>query len=131
MILVDTSVWIDFFLGIESPEAVWLIDAIRSDEDLGICGPILMEIRQGITSQKDVAVIEDKLAPLLYLPTHRKTYLHAADIYRSARAKGKIVRKAMDCLIAACAVEHRAKLLHRDKDFAAIAEVSELEFVQP
>lgn len=129
MILVDMSVWIDFFRGVESREAARLANALEANEDIAICGPVLMEIRQGIASDKGVKDIERRLSPLIYLATVRKTYCHAADIYRAARAKGKTIRKPIDCLIAACAIEHRARLLQRDRDFATIAGISNLELV--
>jgi predicted nucleic acid-binding protein len=66
---------------------------------------------------------------LIYLATLRKTYCHAADIYRAARKKGKTIRKTIDCLIAACAIEHHVELLHCDRDFATIAGVTSLELV--
>ena len=102
MILVDTSVWIDFFRNVESWEAARLDTALATYDDLAICGPIIMEIRQGVASDKAAREIERLFSPLVYLPTPRKTYCRAADIYRSARRKGKTIRNAMDCLIAAC-----------------------------
>jgi predicted nucleic acid-binding protein len=129
MILVDTSVWIDFFRGVKSWETERLAGALEANEDIAICGPVLMEIRQGIASDKAVRDIERQLSPLIYLATLRKTYCHAADIYRAARAKGKTIRKTIDCLIAACAIEHRAKLLQHDRDFTTIAGISNLELV--
>jgi len=131
MILVDTSVWIDFFRNVESWEATRLGAALAAYEDLAICGPVIMEIRQGIASDKAAQKIQRVLSPLLYLPTLRGTYYRAADIYRTARSKGKTIRNAIDCLIAACAVENRVQLLQRDKDFLTIAGVSKLDVVGP
>jgi predicted nucleic acid-binding protein len=129
MILVDTSVWIDFFRGIDAREANWLAAALEADEDLAICGPVLMEIRQGIVLERDLKNVQRRLAPLVYLPTPRKTYCHAADIFRAARKRGKTIRKPIDCLIAACAVEARAGLLDRDRDFETIAGIVRLDRV--
>jgi predicted nucleic acid-binding protein len=131
MILVDTSVWIDFFRNTDSWEAARLAAAIEMQEDVGICGPILMEIRQGIASDRTVKQVEQLLSPLVYMPTLRRTYCRAADIYRAARARGKTIRNTIDCLIAACAAENQAPLLQRDKDFLIIAKVSTLELVLP
>ena len=130
MILVDTSVWIDFFRDVDSWQAARLETAIGND-DVAICGPILMEIRQGIASDKEVREVERLLSPLVYLPTLRKTYCRAADIYRAARAKGKTIRNTIDCVIAACAIENRARLRYRDKDFTTIARMSSLELISP
>jgi predicted nucleic acid-binding protein len=131
MILVDTSVWIEFFRNANSWEAARLENALTTDEDVAICGPILMELRQGIASAKAVREVERRLAPLVYLPTQRATYCHAADLYRKARAKGQTVRNSVDCLIAACALENRVRLLQRDRDFVTIAAISSLDLVLP
>jgi len=130
MILVDTSVWIDFFRNTCSWEAQRLADAIESDDSIAVCGPILMEIRQGIAADGEIRRVDRFLSPLVYLPTFRKTYGRAADIYRAARAKGKTIRNSIDCLIAACALEAHAQLLQRDKDFLVIAEVSKLKLLR-
>ena len=131
MILVDTSVWIDFFRDAPVWEVERLGAAIEGTEDLCICGPVLMEIRQGIVSDKVRKTMERVLLPLVYLPTSRNTYCRAADLFVAARRNGKAIRSSMDCLIAACAIENNAGLLHRDKDFLAIAEVSNLQLVPP
>jgi predicted nucleic acid-binding protein len=73
MILVDISAWIDFFRGVDSWETSRLAGALEANQDLAICGPVLMEIRQGIASDKAIKDIERRLSPLLYLATLRKT----------------------------------------------------------
>jgi predicted nucleic acid-binding protein len=131
MILVDTSVWIEFFRHTDAWEADRLAAALTSDEEIAICGPVCMEIRQGIADTARVDEIERLFSPLTYLPTLRNTYRRAADLYRAVRANGKMIRNSIDCLIAACAVEHRAQLLHRDRDFLTISEISRLELLRP
>lgn len=130
MILVDTSVWIDFFRGVNSAEALRLVEALTAHEDLCICGPIVTEILQGIPSDTEYRSTRHFLAPFLYLPALRSTYYLAAELYRAARAKGKTIRNAVDCIIAACAIENHAEVLQRDNDFVAIAAVSKLNLVQ-
>ena len=129
MVLVDTSVWIDFFRGLDSPEAEWLTTALARDESLCTCGPILAEILQGAASHAESRKLKRHFSPFVYLPTQRETYYLAADVYRAARAKGKIIRNTVDCLIAACAIENSVSLLQRDKDFTVIAGVSKLRIV--
>jgi predicted nucleic acid-binding protein len=131
MILVDTSVWIDFFRDSPVWEVERLAAAIEGTEDLCICGPVLMEIRQGIVSDKVRKTMERVLFPLVYLPTSRNTYCRAADLFLAARKTGKAIRSSMDCLIAACAIENNVHLLQRDKDYLALAEVSRLQLVSP
>ncbi|MCU0722166.1 MAG: PIN domain nuclease [Planctomycetes bacterium] len=129
MILVDTSVWIDFFRGTDSPEADLLARAIAGDEDLAICGLILMEILQGIGDGDQARRTRNALAPLLFLPLPHRAWVLAADLYRAARAGGKTVRNSVDCLVAACAILHGAALLQKDRDFRAIASVSNLRLL--
>jgi hypothetical protein len=129
MILVDTSVWIDFFRGTDSPEAQRLAAAIRDGEDLALCGLILTEILQGIESEEQARKTRKSLAALLYLPMPPRTFVMAADLFRSVRARGKTVRNSIDCLIAACAILHGVALLQRDRDFRTLAEVSRLRLL--
>jgi hypothetical protein len=129
MVLVDTSVWIDVFRGVDSPEVTYVVDAMNDDEDLCICGPILMELLQGIRSEPQCHKVKQLLSPFRYLSTPRSTYLLAADIYRAASARGTPVRSAIDCIIAACAIENDVAILHRDNDFSVIAAVSKLKVV--
>ena len=127
MILVDTSVWIDFFRGRDTPAATWLQNALAHDEDLCLCGIVLTEILQGLCAPGQVAAVERALQPLLYLPMDREVYVEAAAIYRRARAKGTTIRNTVDCLIAACAIAHGIPLAQNDRDYRTIATVSSLK----
>jgi predicted nucleic acid-binding protein len=129
VILVDTSVWIDFFRGTDTPEANRLAEALARQEDLCLCGPILMEILQGLVRPADDLSIKPLLHSLLYLPLRRKTYIRAAELYRQARRRGKTIRNSLDCLIAACAMEHKVPLLEKDRDFAVLASFSKLKLL--
>jgi predicted nucleic acid-binding protein len=130
VILVDTSVWIDFFRGAATPEADRLAKAFSLQEDLCVCGPILMEILQGIVRPADYHTTNQLLQPLLYLPLRRKTYHQAAALYRIARSRGKIIRNSLDCLIAACAMEHKVPLLQKDRDYAVLASLFNLNLLK-
>ena len=130
MILVDTSVWIDYFHAKASAEAVYLKKLLEKEEDLCICGIIVTEILQGIVSDKEHGSVRLSLSNLIFLPMTPEQYYLAADIYRSARAKGKTIRSTTDCLIAACAIAHGSPLLHNDRDYEVISKVSPLEIVE-
>lgn len=121
MVLVDTSVWIDFFAGRDLPHVEWLVDLIDRGEDLCVCGVILAEVLQGIRKDREYRTTKAYLADLFYLDLPRKVYLRAADIYRTLRAEGVTIRNTVDCLIAAACIEHDAILLHNDRDFEAIS----------
>jgi predicted nucleic acid-binding protein len=127
LILVDTSVWIEFFKGRNTPEALYISQAIENEDDLCTCGPILQEVLQGIRTDADHSKTKEYLLSLVYLPVGKALYLDAADIYRRARRRGETLRKPIDCVIAACAIRQSALLLERDNDFDAIARYAPLK----
>jgi predicted nucleic acid-binding protein len=88
-------------------------------------------VLRGIRVDAQARRTERLFSNLIYLPTRRRGYLLAAHLYRSARKQGVTIRRSVDCIIAACAIESRAPLLHCDRDFEAIASVSKLEVVRP
>lgn len=120
MILVDTSVWIDFFAGRDMPHVATLEKLILDEEDLALCGIILTEILQGISDDATYRRVRHFLGPLIMLPMTETVYIRAADIYRKLRKSGFTIRKTNDCIIAATALEHHCQLLHNDKDFLPI-----------
>lgn len=120
MILVDTTVWIDFFADRNTPQVDFLITQINQNEDLCLCGVILSEILQGIKNNRQKTQIENKMDSLLFLEMTKNTFISAADIYRVLRSKGFTVRKTIDCMIAAVAIENNIALLHNDRDFDPI-----------
>ena len=129
MILVDTSVWIDHFRGVDSRQSDRLRRLLEEEEDICICGLILTEILLGIRSDTQYRKVEKLLSTLIYLPTTRDAYVTAAKLYRTARRSGVTIRRSMDCIIAACAIENRVPLLHKDKDFDKIERFSRLTVV--
>ncbi len=131
MILVDTSVWIDFLNGANSKERHALHRLIEEEEDISITEIILTEILQGIKEDKDFKRVKDYL---LEFPIHRpkgtETYLKAAGIYRDCRKRGKTVRKTVDCIIAAICMENNLTLLHKDSDFELIRACTRLKVLR-
>ena len=121
MILVDTSVWIDFFRGTEASHVSRLEASIRADDTLAICGISLTEVLQGIPDELTYRRVRRRLWELVLLPLDERTFVDAAALYRTLRAKGVTVRETNDCIIAASAMQHGCSLLHDDRDFAAIA----------
>ena len=129
MILVDTSVWIDFFAGRNLPHVEVLEQCILDNEDLALCGIILTGILQGIADVNSHRRVRRYLSPLIMLPMPETVFLRAADIYRKLRKKGITIRKSNDCIIAATALEHHCQLLHNDKDFSPVAEHLPLKII--
>ena len=129
MILVDSSVWIDFFgsrPGHAGNELGRLIDA---SEPLVLTGIIAVEILQGLTH--DIEQIEQFLASWDWIEPHGlSSYRHAAAISRLARGKG-VTLTTIDSLIAVIAIEHGARLFTLDHDFAHIARLTRLKLYSP
>ena len=121
-VLVDTSVWIDFFLSIDTIQVNALESLIEQRHDICICGVILTEVLQGIKNDRVYNKTKQLFGSLIFLPATRGTYVHSADIYRGLRKKGVTIRRSMDCLIAAVAIEHGLPLLHHDKEFNPIVK---------
>lgn len=124
MILVDTSVWIDFFNGHNEDEKVKkLTDALKHDKDIFITDIILTEILQGIKDDNQYTVVKNSLLTLKFVHAkYYETYIYASDIYRNCRKKGVTVRKTIDCLIAAISIENNLSLLCKDNDFINISK---------
>ena len=131
MILVDTSVWIDFFAGRDLPNVAKLEQSILDNEDLALSGIILTEILQGIPDDTTYRRVRRYLSALIMLPMPESVFVRAADIYRKLRKRGITIRKTNDCIIAATALEHRCQLLHNDKDLRPIAKHYSLKVVIP
>ena len=129
MILVDTSVWIDFFAARNLPHVDVLEQCILDNEDLALCGIILTGILQGIADDTTHRRVRRYLRPLIMLPMPETVFVQAADIYRKLRKQGITIRKSNDCIIAATALEYHCQLLHNDKDFSPIAKRFPLKII--
>ena len=124
MVLVDTSVWIEFFRRVRPLDLERQVDL----EDVVTCPPIIQEILQGFGDANAWATARSALLalPRVEDPMGLEVFLEAAELFREARSRGATVRSSVDCLIAACALRHDLELLHRDRDFAALARISRL-----
>ena len=122
MILVDSSVWIDFFNGRAGRETDLLDDLIESD--LLLTGDIILtEVLQGFRAESDFCRAKRALDRLEFRPMlGRAIALKSATNYRILRAKGITVRKTIDMLIATFCIENRHELLHSDRDFDPIQQ---------
>ena len=120
MVLVDTTVWIDFFAGRDLPHVTALERLIMQREDICICGIIMTEVLQGIRFDREFEKTKELFEAMIFLPTTHSVFLKAAKIYRSLRRKGITIRNTMDCMIAAVAMENDIMLLHNDRDFLPI-----------
>ena len=117
MILVDSSVWIDFFRGTVTPQSERL-DQLLGREPLLIGDLILAEVLQGFTSERDFNQARKMLGALeLVNLGGAEMAVQAARNFRTLRAKGVTIRKTIDTFIATCCVEQDHALLFSDRDF--------------
>jgi predicted nucleic acid-binding protein len=124
LILVDSSVWIDFLSSSPSPAGAELRRMINGAEPFALAGVVVTEVLQGL--KRDVGRIEHYLSQWDMLePSGFSTYREAAVLFRAARAKG-IAVTTIDVLIAAIALEHSATVFTLDKDFSRIAGIVRL-----
>jgi predicted nucleic acid-binding protein len=117
VILVDSSVWIDYFRGMDTPQTQKL-DTLLATELLAIGDLILTEVLQGFDSDRHFNQARKLLTSLDIVDLGGKDIaLRAAQNYRALRALGITVRKTIDTVIATCCIERRHMLLHSDRDF--------------
>ena len=122
MIVVDSSVWIDFFNGVNSPE-VERLDGLLGSSPLALGDLILVEVLQGFRRDSDVATARQlfRSMPLLAMLGPQNAY-KAAENYRSLRRRGITVRKTIDGIIATACIEANVPLLFSDPDFQPYVE---------
>ncbi len=123
-IIVDTSVWIDFFKGEDTEQVKTLVAYIQADEPLFLCPTIIQEVLQGVVNDNQYKKIKDYLLCFNVLNDDSlETALEAAKIYRSLRKKGITIRKSNDCLIAQYALKYNLIILHKDRDFDMMLKI--------
>lgn len=124
MILVDTSAWVEFLRGTGSPVCN-AVDRLLAG-DIAICDAISMEVLAGARDERQLLQLRGLLARCSTLPTTPAEYESAAAMYRACRAGGETVRKLIDCLIGAVAVNADIEVLHADADFETLARHTDL-----
>ncbi len=118
MILVDTSVWVDYFRGTDSRQAAKL-DSLLGAEPLAIGDIVLTEVLQGVDGDREFEQTRALLATLdLVQVGGADVAVEAARNFRRLRALGVTVRKTVDTLIATRCIVSGLELLHADRDFA-------------
>lgn len=124
MILVDSSVWVDFFRPSPGRAGIELRRMIDESEPFAITGVVVAEVLQGLT--RDVVPIERLLKSCDMLnPDGFETYREAAALYRAARGRG-ISLTTIDTLIATIAAEHGASVFTLDQEFARVSRITGL-----
>lgn len=129
MILVDSSVWIDYFNGVATRESE-LLDTFLGAEPLLTGDLILTEVLQGFRSDRDFRRAKAALETLIFEPmVGHDIAVASARNYRKLRAGGVTVRKTIDVLIATFCIAGGHRLLHSDRDFALMMEPLRLQTI--
>ena len=129
MIVVDTSVWIDYFNGDSTPETE-ILDRALGEEAVAIGDLILLEILQGFRSDAGYKTAKKHLSELQQLEIlGTNMAIKAADNYRKLRKKGITIRKTADVIIASFCIENRLPLLFSDRDFIPFVKYLKLQSV--
>jgi predicted nucleic acid-binding protein len=131
MVIIDTTVWVDYFGDIVNDETVWLDQAL-GHERLGLMDLILCEVLQGVRGEAAFAQVRDELMKLrVFTGGGPDLAITAAHNYRILRQRGFTVRKTIDCWIATFCLLTGHKLLHRDRDFDMFEKALGLQVVHP
>ena len=122
MILVDSSVWIDYFRGTATPQAE-ILDSLLGTEPVATGDLILTEVLQGFVSDRDFTQAKKLLTSLVVVDlVGQDIAIQAAKNFRVLRAQGITVRKTIDTVIATRCIESRLSLLYSDRDFDPFVE---------
>jgi len=131
MVIVDTTVWVDYLNDVTTPETEWL-DTQLAHQPLGLLDLMICEILQGLSTDDEAArVLRDLKRFQLFDTGGLELATAAARNYRLLRAKGRTVRKTIDCIIATYCIRENHSLLHRDRDFDPFEQLLGLIVVHP
>jgi predicted nucleic acid-binding protein len=131
VVIVDTTVWVDYFQGVENPETDWLNTELDRQR-LGLTDIILCEVLQGVRDDDVAKEVERRLLTLEVFETGGVALAReSARNYRTLRSRGHTVRKTIDCLIATFCLRGQHSLLHRDRDFDPFEKFLELSVIHP
>jgi hypothetical protein len=131
MVIVDTTVWVDYLNGNPTPEKDWL-ERELTRQRLGLLDLMLCEVLQGLSMEEDAARVLRELRRFeVFESGGVELAVEAARNYRSLRARGRTVPKTVDCLIATFCLLRGHALLHRDRDFRPFEELLGLQVIHP
>ena len=131
MVIVDTTVWVDYLNGVATPQTDWL-DEQTTRQRLGLLDLMVCEVLQGLSADREAARVLRHLRRFeIFATGGTELAVEAARNYRALRARGRTVRKTIDCLIASYCLRERHSLLHCDRDFDAFEQLLGLPVVHP
>ena len=127
MVIVDTSIWIDFLKGGETPGSGHLEQLLNDEIDLFTTGIIVQEVLTGIKEKRTRNSVKKDLERFITVMPSLGTHVQAAELFDGCRKKGKTLRSIVDCLVAALAIEYDLAVLQSDRDYEHIAQVFPLK----
>ncbi len=131
MVVVDTTVWVDYLQGAQNAETDWL-DQELDRRRLALTDVIFCEVLQGLSDDATAKEVEHLLLRFEVFATGGVDLAReAARNYRTLRRRGRTVRKTIDCLIATFCIRESHSLLHRDRDFDPFEKFLKLSVVHP
>lgn len=131
MVIVDTTVWVDYLNGMSTPEVEWF-DRESERQRIGLLDLTVCEVLQGVSTEAVAVRVLRGLRRFEIFDTGGVALAEAAARnYRRLRSRGRTVRKTIDCLIATFCLEQSHTLLHRDRDFDAFEDLLNLQVVHP
>jgi predicted nucleic acid-binding protein len=131
VVIVDTTVWIDYLQGAQNAETAWL-DTELNRQRLGLTNIILCEVLQVVRDDVIAKQVETSLTKCEVFDMGGVVLAReAARNYRTLRSRGHTVRKTIDCLIATFCLRGEHSLLHRDRDFEPFEKLLGLSVIHP
>ena len=131
MVIVDTSVWVDFLNAVTNPETEWL-DLHLDHERIGLTTIVLTEVLQGLRDEREAAAVQTELLKFEVIDVIDVALAaEAAHNHRRLRQSGRPIRKTVDVLIATFCIRDQHSLLHRDRDFDPFEELLGLSVIHP
>jgi len=131
MIIVDTTVWIDYFGETSTLQTAWLEYALNETR-IGLTDLNLCEILQGIRNDRQFNSVRQEMLKFEVFPTGGiDLATESARNYRTLRAQGVTIRKTIDCLIATFCLQNGHSLLHNDRDFDPFENFLNLHVIHP
>jgi predicted nucleic acid-binding protein len=131
VVIVDTTVWVDYLRGEQNPQVEWL-HREKDRQRLGLTNLILCEVLQGVRDEGTFTRVHQELGHFeIFENGGVDLAIAAARNFRRLRQRGLTVRKTIDCLIATFCLRESHLLLHRDRDYDAFEQELGLRVVRP
>lgn len=131
MVIVDTTVWVDYFRGVANPSTDWVHEELERQR-LGLTDLILCKVLQGVRDDVAAKAVERELRKLqVFDMCGVELARDAARNYRTLRSRGHTVRKTIDCVVATFCIREQYSLIHRDKDYDPFEKFLELSVIHP